>query len=132
MTAVGFEPAPFRNGALNHRLRRLGQTVVEGSKTYELFGENRPTCSKEKGATQDICNENYRTHSSVGQSVWLITIRSPVQAWMGPLPEWKNFFGGEHRLLSTYSGSRGLQSQQNTVRILCSSSGDGCPLRKQS
>ena len=71
MTAVGFEPTPFRNGALNHRLRRLGQTVVEGSKTYEFFGENRPTCSKEKGATQDICNENYRTHSSVGQSVWL-------------------------------------------------------------
>lgn len=28
MTAVGFEPTPFRNGALSHRLRPLGQTVM--------------------------------------------------------------------------------------------------------
>ena len=28
MTAVGFEPTPFRNGALSHRLRPLGQTVL--------------------------------------------------------------------------------------------------------
>ena len=28
LTAVGFEPAPFRNGALSHRLRPLGQTVL--------------------------------------------------------------------------------------------------------
>ena len=28
MTAVGFEPPPFRNGALSHRLRPLGQTVM--------------------------------------------------------------------------------------------------------
>ena len=28
MTAVGFEPTPFRNGALSHHLRPLGQTVV--------------------------------------------------------------------------------------------------------
>ena len=27
MTAVGFEPTPFRNGALSHRLRPLGQSV---------------------------------------------------------------------------------------------------------
>ena len=27
MTPVGFEPTPFRNGALNHRLRPLGQSV---------------------------------------------------------------------------------------------------------
>ena len=27
--AVGFEPTPFRNGALSHRLRLLGQTVLE-------------------------------------------------------------------------------------------------------
>ena len=27
VTAVGFEPTPFRNGALSHRLRPLGQTV---------------------------------------------------------------------------------------------------------
>ena len=29
MTAVGFEPTPFRNGALSHRLRPLGQTVLK-------------------------------------------------------------------------------------------------------
>lgn len=28
LTAVGFEPTPFRNGALSHRLRPLGQTVL--------------------------------------------------------------------------------------------------------
>ena len=28
VTAVGFEPTPFRNGALSHRLRPLGQTVI--------------------------------------------------------------------------------------------------------
>ena len=28
MPAVGFEPTPFRNGALSHRLRPLGQTVL--------------------------------------------------------------------------------------------------------
>ena len=28
LTAVGFEPTPFRNGALSHRLRPLGQTVM--------------------------------------------------------------------------------------------------------
>ena len=28
MTPVGFEPTPFRNGALSHRLRPLGQSVV--------------------------------------------------------------------------------------------------------
>jgi hypothetical protein len=27
MTPVGFEPAPFRNGALRHRIRLLGQSV---------------------------------------------------------------------------------------------------------
>ena len=28
VTAVGFEPTPLRNGALSHRLRPLGQTVL--------------------------------------------------------------------------------------------------------
>ena len=28
MTPVGFEPTPFLNGALSHRLRPLGQSVV--------------------------------------------------------------------------------------------------------
>ena len=28
VTAVGFEPMPLRNGALSHRLRPLGQTVL--------------------------------------------------------------------------------------------------------
>ena len=32
LTAVGFEPTPFRNGALSHRLRPLGQTVIVACK----------------------------------------------------------------------------------------------------
>ena len=28
MTPVGFEPTPLRNGALSHRLRPLGQSVL--------------------------------------------------------------------------------------------------------
>ena len=31
VTAVGFEPTPFRSGALSHRLRPLGQTVMTGN-----------------------------------------------------------------------------------------------------
>ena len=38
---MGFEPTPLRNGALSHCLRPLGQTVLEGSKTYEPLCENR-------------------------------------------------------------------------------------------
>ena len=30
LTAVGFEPTPFRTGALSQRLRPLGQTVLRG------------------------------------------------------------------------------------------------------
>ena len=39
MTAVGFEPTPLRNGALSHRLRPLGQTVLSsigGGRGLEL------------------------------------------------------------------------------------------------
>ena len=32
--ALGFEPTPLRNGALSHRLRPLGQTVLEGSNAH--------------------------------------------------------------------------------------------------
>ena len=38
MTPVGFEPTPFRNGALSHRLRPLGQTVL-----VEWFKQVGPT-----------------------------------------------------------------------------------------
>ena len=31
LTAVGFEPTPFRNGALSHRLRLLGQTFMHST-----------------------------------------------------------------------------------------------------
>jgi hypothetical protein len=34
MTPVGFEPTPFRNGALSHRLRPLGHSVLEIRFTY--------------------------------------------------------------------------------------------------
>ena len=34
VTPVGFEPTPFRNGALSHRLRPLGQSVVMIAGSY--------------------------------------------------------------------------------------------------
>ena len=37
MTAVGFEPTPLRNGALSHRLRPLGQTVLEASHWFNQY-----------------------------------------------------------------------------------------------
>jgi hypothetical protein len=37
MTAVGFEPTPLRNGALSHRLRPLGQTVLRNSDETHLY-----------------------------------------------------------------------------------------------
>ena len=46
MTAAGFEPAPLRHGALSHRLRPLGQTVlVKQTKDYAPLDESkRMTC----------------------------------------------------------------------------------------
>ena len=43
MTAVGFEPTPLRNGALSHRLRPLGQTVLvsEELATQECFDKQK-------------------------------------------------------------------------------------------
>ena len=40
MTAVGFEPTPFRNGALSHRLRPLGQTVLSTHGRQGLSPQN--------------------------------------------------------------------------------------------
>ena len=38
MTPVGFEPTPFRNGALSHRLRPLGQSVSGGKiKVQDIY-----------------------------------------------------------------------------------------------
>ena len=37
VTAVGFEPTPFRNGALSHRLRPLGQTVLDTLMRFHFF-----------------------------------------------------------------------------------------------
>jgi hypothetical protein len=39
MTPVGFEPTPSRNGALSHRLRPLGQSVLEIRFTYTITSE---------------------------------------------------------------------------------------------
>ena len=39
VTAVGFEPTPFQNGALSHRLRPLGQTVVGGFLKTDIRGD---------------------------------------------------------------------------------------------
>ena len=44
MTAVGFEPTPLRNGALSHRLRPLGQTVLTVCIDWQVCSlEKRPT-----------------------------------------------------------------------------------------
>ncbi len=43
MTAVGFEPTPFRTGALSQRLRPLGQTVMALKPCAELAGREAPT-----------------------------------------------------------------------------------------
>ena len=42
LTAVGFEPTPFRNGALSHRLRPLGQTVLKALHAFEMIRGGRP------------------------------------------------------------------------------------------
>ena len=63
MTLVGFEPTPFRNGALSHRLRPLGQSV--SGKSTMLVGlvknlafSTRPT--KRHGGRTGITFQNYR------------------------------------------------------------------------
>ena len=43
MTAVGFEPTPLRNGALSHRLRPLGQTVLMASAPQAATDETGPS-----------------------------------------------------------------------------------------
>lgn len=69
MTAVGFEPTPFRNGALSHRLRPLGQTVLridalrfrhDASRIAECWTTNpHPLLSRLKpggcGRWQSVC-----------------------------------------------------------------------------
>ena len=40
MTPVGFEPTPFRNGALSHRLRLLGQSVVADDSVRLISGRD--------------------------------------------------------------------------------------------
>ena len=42
LTAPGFEPTPFRNGALSHRLRPLGQTVMSCMKHKGDWCQNMP------------------------------------------------------------------------------------------
>ncbi len=39
MTAAGFEPTPFRNGALSHRCRPLGQTVLIAGSGRDAGGQ---------------------------------------------------------------------------------------------
>ena len=50
----------------------------------EVPGDHDDDAVKPSICFSDYLSFNW-SHSSVGQSVWLITIRSPVQAWMGPL-----------------------------------------------
>ena len=47
MTAVGFEPTPFRNGALSHRLRPLGQTVLKTPIVEKANKRSNETTSNE-------------------------------------------------------------------------------------
>ena len=55
MTPVGFEPTPFRNGALSHRLRPLGQSVVV---VIVLIAMCKQPCS---AGTDD--QETWKSHS---------------------------------------------------------------------
>ena len=50
LTAVGFEPTPLRTGAWSQRLRPLGQTVLEASKSYFVF-KTSPRWECKMGAT---------------------------------------------------------------------------------
>ena len=62
VTAVGFEPTPLRNGALSHRLRPLGQTVL---KTWEFETADAPLTN----CGSRFCNvlQNERAHPDLSQ-----------------------------------------------------------------
>ena len=62
MTAVGFEPTPLRNGALSHRLRLLGQTVL---KTWEFETADAPLTN----CGSRFCHvlQNERAHPALNQ-----------------------------------------------------------------
>ena len=50
VTAVGFEPTPFRTGALSQRLRPLGQTVLFGA-IVRTQTPNQQHCARSAGST---------------------------------------------------------------------------------
>ena len=50
VTPVGFEPTPFRNGALSHRLRPLGQSVSVNKMTSLTY--NTPIASSQPQAAR--------------------------------------------------------------------------------
>ena len=59
LTAVGFEPTPLRNGALSHRLRPLGQTVLRESSTT-----TRNLQVKNPATTFGVLETDLQTHPS--------------------------------------------------------------------
>ena len=83
MTAVGFKPTPFRNGALSHRLRPLGQTVMFGEpgpgtlslerKCSQIIGEQIIGEQCEKQPTNGAKNE----HAAPSITLQTIANRSP-------------------------------------------------------
>jgi len=48
VTAVGLEPTPLRNGALSHRLRPLGQTVLMKLARSSLVPADNLPCAADK------------------------------------------------------------------------------------
>jgi hypothetical protein len=52
MTPVGFEPAPFRTGALSQRLRPLGQSVLMAAARHLTGMKRALACRLHKGRSQ--------------------------------------------------------------------------------
>ena len=76
MTAVGFEPTPFRNGALSHRLRPLGQTVLceSAQKSHNTSGAQARVCRIEP-MSAEVLRIEFHTRAASSQNY------EPVATW---------------------------------------------------
>ena len=82
LTAVGFEPTPLRTSALSWRLRPLGHAV--GCPPPKAYDVSCLSTQERSAFSLTRTRRGFeRSHSSVGQSVRLITVRSAVQARVG-------------------------------------------------
>ena len=88
MTTVGFEPIPFRNGALSHRLRPLGPSVLNMQSKMEYVGKGWCSGILESVRQQIIVNvppgklelptlrltASHSNHLGYGSSCWCILL----------------------------------------------------------